>query len=126
MTNLLQQFEEKQIAKLMENKTLPEFGAGDTISVKLKVGEREAKYEGVCIAKKNRGINSSFTVRKISFGEGSERVLPLYSPNVLSIDVLKRGKVKRSKLYYLRDRSGKSARIADAKFGHKSKLANKK
>ncbi len=104
-----------QIKKLRENKKLVDFNPGDTVKVNVRIVEgkkqRVQAYEGVCIAKKNRGINSSFTVRKISFGEGVERVFQLYSPNIDSIELMRSGKVRRAKLYYLRDRSGKSARI---------------
>lgn len=114
--NSVQQFEQEQIAKLTKGNPIPEFAPGDTLKVMVKVveGDRERSqaYEGVCIARKNSGINSSFTVRKISFGEGVERVFPLYSPNI-KIEVVRRGVVRRAKLYYLRDRSGKSARIAE-------------
>ncbi|MCE2951568.1 MAG: 50S ribosomal protein L19 [Alphaproteobacteria bacterium] len=116
--NLLQQFEKEQVEKLMEGRTLPDFAPGDTLKVLVKVveGERERTqaYEGVCIARKNGGINSTFTVRKISFGEGVERVFPLYSPKI-QIEVVRRGLVRRAKLYYLRERRGKSARIAERK-----------
>ena len=105
------------VKKIISNKKLPEFAAGDTIKVGVKIveGKRERIqfFEGVCIAKKNRAINSSFTVRKISFGEGVERTFALYSPVVDSIKVIRSGKVRRAKLYYLRDRKGKSARIAE-------------
>jgi large subunit ribosomal protein L19 len=105
------------IKKIVANKKLTDFSAGDTIKVGVKIveGKRERiqYFEGVCIAKKNRDINSSFTVRKISFGEGVERTFALYSPNVNSIKVIRAGKVRRAKLYYLRDRKGKSARIAE-------------
>ena len=105
------------IKKIVENKKITEFSPGDTINVGVKIveGKRERiqYFEGVCIAKKNRDINSSFTVRKISFGEGVERTFALYSPNVDSIKVIRSGKVRRAKLYYLRDRKGKSARIAE-------------
>jgi large subunit ribosomal protein L19 len=115
--NLLQQIEQENIAKLSEGRKIPPFKAGDTlkVGVKVKEGERERIqfYEGVCIARSNKGMGSNFTVRKISFGEGVERVFPLYGPVVASIDVLKRGVVRRAKLYYLRDRRGKSARIAE-------------
>ncbi len=117
MTNLLKTIENEQIAKLTEGKSIPNFKAGDTLKVhaKVKEGERERiqVYEGVCIARKNDGINSSFTVRKISFGEGVERVFPLYSPNVEKIEVARIGKVRRAKLYFLRALRGRSARIAD-------------
>jgi large subunit ribosomal protein L19 len=115
--NLIQQLEQEQLAKLTQGKTIPTFRAGDTLKVGVKViegtRERIQFFEGVCIARSNRGINSSFTVRKVSFGEGVERVFPLYAPIVASIDVLRRGDVRRAKLYYLRERSGKSARIAE-------------
>ena len=105
------------IKKIVANKKITEFSPGDTIKVGVKIieGKRERiqYFEGVCIAKKNRDINSSFTVRKISFGEGVERTFALYSPNVDSIKVIRSGKVRRAKLYYLRDRKGKSARIAE-------------
>jgi large subunit ribosomal protein L19 len=114
--NLIAQIEAEQIAAL--GKTIPDFKAGDTIRVGYKVTEgtrtRVQAYEGVCIARKNgKGIAGSFTVRKISFGEGVERVFPLYSTNIDSIEVVRRGRVRRAKLYYLRDRRGKSARIAE-------------
>lgn len=105
------------IQKLTANKKITEFSPGDTIKVGVKIveGKRERiqYFEGVCIAKKNRDLNSSFTVRKISFGEGVERTFALYSPNVASIKIIRSGKVRRAKLYYLRDRKGKSARIAE-------------
>ncbi len=105
------------IRKIIENKKITDFSPGDTIKVGVKIieGKRERiqYFEGVCIAKKNRDINSSFTVRKISFGEGVERTFALYSPNVASVKVIRTGKVRRAKLYYLRDRKGKSARIAE-------------
>ena len=105
------------IQKLTANKKITEFSPGDTVKVGVKIveGKRERiqYFEGVCIAKKNRDLNSSFTVRKISFGEGVERTFALYSPNVASIKVIRSGKVRRAKLYYLRDRKGKSARIAE-------------
>ena len=105
------------IQKITANKKITEFSPGDTIKVGVKIveGKRERiqYFEGVCIAKKNRDLNSSFTVRKISFGEGVERTFALYSPNVASIKVIRSGKVRRAKLYYLRDRKGKSARIAE-------------
>lgn len=114
--NLVEKFEKKQMDALTANKTVPAFGAGDTLRVNVKVvegtTERMQAYEGICIAKKNAGLNSSFTVRKISFGEGVERVFPLYSPKI-DIEVKRRGVVRRAKLYYLRDRRGKSARIAE-------------
>jgi large subunit ribosomal protein L19 len=115
--NLIQQIEAEQIARLTEARKIPEFRAGDTLRVGVKVVEgdrtRVQNYEGVCIARSNKGIGSSFTVRKISFGEGVERVFPLYSPSIDSIEVVRRGVVRRAKLYYLRGRSGKSARIVE-------------
>ncbi|MDV3456978.1 50S ribosomal protein L19 [Sphingomonas sp. HF-S4] len=115
--NVIQTLEAEQIAKFNETKKIPEFRPGDTLRVGVKVVEGERtrvqNYEGVCIARANRGMGSSFTVRKISFGEGVERVFPLYSPNIDSIEVVRRGVVRRAKLYYLRGRTGKSARIAE-------------
>ena len=115
--NVIQQIEAEQIAKFNETKKIPEFRPGDTLKVGVKVVEGERtrvqNYEGVCIARSNKGMGSSFTVRKISFGEGVERVFPLYSPNIDSIDVVRKGAVRRAKLYYLRGRTGKSARIAE-------------
>ncbi len=117
MTNLIKELEAEQIAKLAESKTIPEFGPGDTVIVNVKVKEgdrsRVQAYEGVVIARDGGGLNQSFTVRKISYGEGVERVFPLYGPLIDSIKVVRRGKVRRAKLYYLRDRRGKSARIAE-------------
>lgn len=115
--NLIQTIEAEQIAALTAGRTIPDFRAGDTLRVGVKVVEGERTrvqaFEGVCIARANKGMGSSFTVRKISFGEGVERVFPLYSPNIESIDVVRRGVVRRAKLYYLRGRSGKSARIVE-------------
>ncbi|SOB87706.1 LSU ribosomal protein L19P [Sphingomonas guangdongensis] len=115
--NLIQTLEAEQIAKFNQAKSLPEFRAGDTVRVGVRVVEGERTrvqaYEGVCIARSNKGMGSNFTVRKISFGEGVERVFPLYSPNIDSIEVVRRGVVRRAKLYYLRGRTGKSARIAE-------------
>ena len=115
--NIIQQIEAEQIQQLTDKRAIPEFRPGDTLRVGVKVVEgdrtRVQNYEGVCIARANRGMGSSFTVRKISFGEGVERVFPLYSPNVDSIDVVRRGAVRRAKLYYLRGRTGKAARIAE-------------
>ena len=116
---LIQELEAEAIAAFKETKTIPEFRPGDTVRVGVRVVEGERtrvqNYEGVCIARSNRGINSNFTVRKMSFGEGVERVFPLYSPNVESIEVVRRGVVRRAKLYYLRGRTGKRARIAERK-----------
>ncbi|QJU56758.1 50S ribosomal protein L19 [Sphingomonas sp. AP4-R1] len=115
--NLIQQLEAEQIAALTAKRPIPEFRPGDTLKVGVKVVEGERtrvqSYEGVCIARSNKGMGSSFTVRKISFGEGVERVFPLYSPNIDSIDVVRKGVVRRAKLYYLRGRTGKAARIAE-------------
>ncbi|MBR0551788.1 50S ribosomal protein L19 [Stakelama marina] len=115
--NLIQTLEQEQIAKFNEAKQIPDFRAGDTVKIGVKVVEGERtrvqNFEGVCIARSNRGMGSSFTVRKISFGEGVERVFPLYSPNIDSIQVVRKGAVRRAKLYYLRGRTGKAARIAE-------------
>jgi len=115
--NLLQQIEAEEVAKLKTSKTIPAFQPGDTlrVNVKIKEGDRERvqAFEGVCIARAGAGINENFTVRKISFGEGVERVFPLLSPMIDSIEVKRRGVVRRAKLYYLRDRRGKSARIVE-------------
>ncbi len=115
--NLIQTLEQEAIASLTTSKNIPAFRAGDTIKVGVKVIEGERSrvqfYEGVCIARSNRGMGSNFTVRKMSFGEGVERVFPLYSPNVDSIEVVRRGVVRRAKLYYLRGLTGKKARIAE-------------
>lgn len=115
--NIIEDIEKEQMEKLTEGKNVPSFKPGDTLRVhtKVKEGDRERIqiYEGVCIARKNDGLNSSFTVRKISFGEGVERVFPLYSPNVAKIEVSRIGKVRRAKLYFLRALRGRSARIAD-------------
>ncbi len=115
--NILELIDNEQMAKLAEGKALPDFQPGDTVIVNVKVKEGERSrvqaYEGVCIARMGGGLHQSFTVRKISYGEGVERVFPLFSPNIDSIKVVRRGKVRRAKLYYLRDRRGKSARIAE-------------
>ena len=125
--NILQEIEQEQIDKLSAGKTMPEFAPGDTIKVNVKVveGERERiqAYEGVCIARKNDGLHSNFTVRKISYGEGVERVFPLYSPNLDSVEIVRRGDVRRAKLYYLRGRQGKRARIAERTDGYAAKLS---
>ena len=127
MTNIIQSLEQEQVAKLTASKSIPDFSPGDTVKVNVKViegtRERLQAYEGVVIARKNAGLNSSFTVRKISYGEGVERIFPLYSPNVAEIEVVRRGDVRRAKLYYLRDRRGKSARIAEQTTGYSAKLA---
>jgi large subunit ribosomal protein L19 len=115
--NLLQQFEAEQLARLSAARPTPDFSPGDTVRVMVRVQEGERTriqaFEGVVIARSNRGLQSNFTVRKISYGEGVERVFPLYSPNVVEIQVVRRGKVRRAKLYYLRGRTGKSARISE-------------
>jgi len=121
MANILEDFEKEQVAKLIENKKSVHFTPGDTINVKVKIGDRFQNYEGVCIAVRNRGLNSSFTVRKLSYGEGVERVFPYYNPNIDSITLIKKGKVRRAKLYYLKDRLGKSAKIAEQTTGFKVK-----
>ena len=125
--NLLQQIEAEQVAKFAATKKIPNFRPGDTVRVGVKVVEGERSrvqfFEGVCIARAEKSINSNFTVRKVSFGEGVERVFPLYSPNVESIELVRRGIVRRAKLYYLRGRSGKSARIAERRDPRPAKVA---
>ena len=115
--NLIQQLEQEQVVKLTAGKEIPDFQPGDTVLVNYKVVEGEKSriqaYEGVCIGRSGSGLNENFTVRKISYGEGVERVFPLYSPMIDSIKVVRRGKVRRAKLYYLRSRRGKAARIAE-------------
>ena len=119
--NLIEQYEQEEAARALGDKTIPAFDAGDTlrVHVHIKEGERERVqvFEGVCIARNGGGLNESFTVRKISFGEGVERVFPVYSPMLQEIEVKRRGHVRRAKLYYLRDRRGKSARIAERTSG---------
>ena len=115
--NIIQSFEAEQIARLVAARPVPEFAPGDTVRVAVKVVEGERtrlqNFEGVCIARSNKGINSNFTVRKISYGEGVARVFPLYAPSIAEISVVRRGDVRRAKLYFLRGRRGKSARIAE-------------
>ena len=115
--NIVEKISQDQIDKVVEGRPVPEFGPGDTLKVHVKVvegtRERVQIFEGVCIARKAGSINSNFTVRKISYGEGVERVFPLYSPRIDQIEVVRRGRVRRAKLYYLRGRRGKSARIAE-------------
>ncbi len=115
--NIIEKLEAEQVKALTDKRPVPEFGPGDTVRVNVKVvegtRERIQAYEGVCIARRNAGLNSAFTVRKISYGEGVERVFPLHSPRIDSIQVVRRGDVRRAKLYYLRSRRGKSARIAE-------------
>jgi large subunit ribosomal protein L19 len=119
--NLLQTLEQEQVKKLTEGRGVPEFSPGDTLRVSVKVieGERERvqAFEGVCIGRKNAGVNSNFTLRKISYGEGVERIFPLYSPRITAIEVVRRGKVRRAKLYYLRGLTGKAARITEKSRG---------
>lgn len=127
--NVIATLEQEQIEKLTQGKRIPEFAPGDTLKVNVKVieGERERvqAYEGLCIARSGGGVNESFTVRKISYGEGVERVFPLYSPRIDSIEVVRRGRVRRAKLYYMRGRTGKSARIAEKTTGWSAKVAAK-
>ena len=115
--NILDNIGQAQMNAVTEQRAIPEFGPGDTLKINVKVvegsRERVQAFEGVCIGRSNRGINSSFTVRKISYGEGVERVFPLYSPKIQAIEVVRRGDVRRAKLYYLRGRTGKAARIAE-------------
>ncbi len=122
--NMIEEFEREQIAKLTEGKEIPDFAPGDTVQVNVRITEgareRIQVFEGVCIARTNRGAGSSFTVRKISHGEGVERIFPLYSPSLESIKVVRRGRVRRAKLYYLRGRRGKKARIAERQEYRKS------
>jgi large subunit ribosomal protein L19 len=121
MANIIEQLEKEETARLLKGKRIPDFQPGDTVrvNVRIKEGERERvqAYEGVCIGRSGRGLQENFTVRKISFGEGVERVFPVMSPMIESIEVKRRGAVRRAKLYYLRDRRGKSARIAERAMG---------
>jgi large subunit ribosomal protein L19 len=125
--NTIERLEQDQIAKLTSKRALPDFSPGDTVRVNVKViegtRERIQAFEGVCIARKSRGLNSSFTVRKISYNEGVERVFPLYSPRIDSVELVRRGDVRRAKLYYLRGRRGKSARISEKTTGAAGKAA---
>ncbi len=125
--NIIEKLEQDQMERLEESGKAPVFSPGDTVRVNVKVvegtRERVQAFEGVCIARRNRGLNSSFTVRKISYGEGVERVFPLYSPRIDSIELVRRGDVRRAKLYYLRGRRGKSARIAEKTTGAAGKAA---
>jgi len=127
--NIIQQIEAENIAKLLAERPVPAFRPGDTVRVNYKVvegtRERVQAYEGVCIARKSAGMSSSFTVRKISSGEGVERVFPLYSPNIDSIEVVRMGRVRRAKLYYLRERRGKSARITERSRASRNAMAAK-
>ena len=132
--NVIDKIEKDQMEKISTERTLPEFGAGDTLKVDVKIvegdKERVQAFEGLCIARSGGGLNENFTVRKISYGEGVERIFPIFSPKIAGITVLKRGKVRRAKLYYLRDRRGKSARIVEkiqvSKKEVKSKVTDKK
>jgi len=125
--NIIDEINQEQLDRLITERPVPEFAPGDTVRVNVRVveGERERvqAFEGVCIARKAGGLNSGFTVRKLSYGEGVERVFPLYSPSIESIDVVRRGDVRRAKLYYLRGRTGKSARIAEKTDGYSAKLS---
>jgi len=127
MTNIIEQLEKEQLEIVAAMRAVPEFQPGDTLKVNVKVVEgtrsRVQAYEGVCIARSGGGLSESFTVRKISYGEGVERVFPVYSPLIASIEVVRRGKVRRAKLYYLRDRRGKSARIVERTEPRKEKAA---
>lgn len=125
--NIINDIENEQITEIVKKRTVPDFKAGDTVKVNVYVTEgnkeRVQAFEGICIARSNRGFNSTFTIRKISHGEGVERVFPVYSPMLASIELIRKGQVRRSKLYYLRQRSGKSARIAEKKdFSKKKKV----
>ena len=126
--NIIEKIEKEQLEKLSSGKQIPDFNPGDTIKVDVKVvegtRERIQAFEGVCIARGGKGINESFTVRKISYGEGVERVFPLFSPKISSITLIRKGKVRRAKLYYLRDRRGKAARIVE-KIEIKKKIKKK-
>ncbi len=125
--NTIEQLNAEAVEKLLEEREVPTFGPGDTLRVHVKVvegsRERVQVFEGVCIARRNRSLNSSFTVRKISYGEGVERVFPLHSPRIAKIEVVKRGAVRRAKLYYLRGRRGKSARIREKRDDRGAKKA---
>ena len=127
--NIIDEIEQEQIKEITEKRIVPDFGAGDTLKVHLKVvegtRERIQVFEGLCIAKSNRSLNSTFTVRKISNGEGVERVFPVYSPLIEKLEVIRRGDVRRSKLYYIRSLSGKKARIKEKRFDNRTNVSNK-
>ena len=127
--NIIDEIEQEQIKEITEKRIVPDFGAGDTLKVHLKVvegtRERIQVFEGLCIAKSNRSLNSSFTVRKISNGEGVERVFPVYSPLIEKLEVVRRGDVRRAKLYYIRSLSGKKARIKEKRFDNRTNVSNK-
>ena len=122
--NIIDRLEQQQMNAALDARQMPEFGPGDTLRINVKVvegtRERVQAFEGVCIARKNDGLGSSFTVRKISYGEGVERVFPLYSPKIQDVEVVRRGRVRRAKLYYLRGRTGKAARIAEKTVARKT------
>ena len=128
--NIIDKIEKQQMEKVLAERSIPDFSAGDTLRVNVKVvegtRERVQAFEGVCIARKNAGVRSSFTVRKISYGEGVERIFPLYSPRISGIEVVRKGKVRRAKLYYLRERQGKSARIAERSSGRSTESDDNK
>ena len=127
--NMIDEIEQEQIKEITEKRMVPEFGAGDMLKVHLKVvegtRERIQVFEGLCIARSNRSLNSTFTVRKISNGEGVERVFPVYSPLIDKLEVIRRGDVRRSKLYYIRTLSGKKARITEKRMDNRLKVSNK-
>ena len=127
--NIIDEIEQEQIKEITEKRIVPDFGSGDTLKVHLKVvegtRERIQVFEGLCIAKSNRSLNSTFTVRKISNGEGVERVFPVYSPLIEKLEVIRRGDVRRSKLYYIRSLSGKKARIKEKRFDNRTNDSNK-
>ena len=127
--NIIDEIEQEQIKEITEKRIVPDFGSGDTLKVHLKVvegtRERIQVFEGLCIARSNRSLNSSFTVRKISNGEGVERVFPVYSPLIEKLEVVRRGDVRRSKLYYIRSLSGKKARIKEKRFDNRTNVSNK-
>jgi len=128
--NIIDKIEKQQMEKILAERSIPDFGAGDTLRVNVIVvegtRERVQAFEGVCIARRNAGVRSSFTVRKISYGEGVERIFPLYSPRISGIEVVRKGKVRRAKLYYLRERQGKSARIAERSSGRSTESEDNK
>jgi large subunit ribosomal protein L19 len=127
--NIIEQLDKEQMAAIVEKRAIPDFGPGDTVRVNVKVVEgtrtRVQAYEGVCIARNGAGLNENFTVRKISYGEGVERVFPVYTPLIESVEVVRRGKVRRAKLYYLRGLTGKAARIVEKKQDNKKQEAKK-
>ncbi|MBK1697095.1 50S ribosomal protein L19 [Rhodovibrio salinarum] len=127
MSAIIKELEREEVARLTEGKKIPEFGAGDTVRVNVKVvegnRERVQAFDGICISRKEGGVNSSFTVRKVSYGEGVERIFPLYCPRIDSIELLRRGDVRRAKLYYLRGLRGKAARIPEKTTGEAAKKA---